>query len=131
MKKDKLLKKLVLQAVEVSFKDGKVIPSKVKAFSEDFRKLPTYKAIYCLTEYSKGIQRKLQESSLSIESTVNLSPIQIKQIEKEFKKDFAVSSVSISLNPSLLGGLRIKMGDKVFDDSLKRRISQIGEAINV
>ena len=129
MKKDKLLRKLAQEAVKASCINEKINSTTVRLFVSKFEKLPLSKAIFCLSEYRKGLKRILQNQTLTIESALPLSKIQFKKIENLFKNP-GTSIVESRLNSSLLGGIRVTMGDSVFDGSISSKIQRIGEAIN-
>lgn len=129
MKKDKHLKRLVEQAVLASFKDGKLVSEKVQSFIKSFKALPRSKAIFALTEYSKGIKRELDMQTLVVESTTPLSSDEKRKIITKMEKQFSILNSQYSLNPALLGGLRVKIGDTVYDDSIEARINQLREEI--
>lgn len=107
---------------------GQISSDKVRYFTNEFKKLPSQKAIFCLTEYKKGLQRIQQSQTLTVESSVPLSKTQVKKITDSFKKEL-ITEVETRLNSSLLGGVRVTIGDSVFDDSIESKIEQIGEAI--
>lgn len=129
MKKDKFLKRLVEQAVIAGFKDGKLVSGKVQNFIKSFKTLPRYKAIFALTQYLKGIKMELNKHSLVVESTIPLSVDEEKKIINKMKKNYSLFSYHFSINPALLGGLRIKIGDTVFDNSIETRIKEVKQAI--
>ncbi len=129
MKKDKLLKKLVQQAVQASSVQGKVSSVKVRIFISEFKKLPQGKAIFCLSEYRNGLERVRDMQTLKIESAIPLPRSTIRKIQNEFKKFHTVTEIQTKQNSSLLGGLKVTIGDQVFDDSIERKVQKLGDAI--
>lgn len=129
MKKNRRLLKLVELTVEESFTQGKLIEDKVSTFIGQFKKQSLPQAIFALTEYLKGLKRKLSETTLVIESSTDLSKEEIDQIKKEVQKGTLISGVKYIKNPSLLGGIKVKIADWVLDDSVKSRINMLGGAI--
>lgn len=129
MKKNRKLLKLVELAIEESFLKGKLIEEKVNAVIKQFKKQSLPQAIFALTEYLKGLKRKLRETTLVIESSLDLSKAEIDQIIKQVQKDYQVSEIKFFKNPSLISGIKVKIADWVFDDSVKNRINMLGGAI--
>lgn len=129
MKKNKKLKELVQKMADVSFKDGKLLDLKARNYLKDIKKLPTSESIYILSEYLKALKIMKLQTTLIIESATPLSPTQISQIKSELRKDFKFSEVETVINPELIGGIRIRIGDNLYDDSVLAKIIQIGEAI--
>ena len=77
--------------------------------------------------YLKGLKRKIAENTLVVESAVKLSGNELKSVEKMLKREVYVTEQQI--NPSLLGGLRLKIGDELLDFSIKSKINQVKERI--
>lgn len=61
-----------------------------------------------------------KKSTVLIESVIELTPTQKAQLEKNFP---TASKFIYNLNPNLLGGIKIKKGDQLFDLSLLNTIN--------
>lgn len=131
MKLDKRLKKTVTLLVNSSFDEQGVLnEKKVLTFAKSLRSLTKPKAITALSYYLSGIKRGISKTTLEIESPSSLSATSIKEIKTKIQKDFPVNQVNTKLNSSLFGGIRIKIGDVVFDDSVSRKIAQVKGVIS-
>lgn len=129
MKKSKQLLSLIDQVVRSSFINERLNEPKVFNFIKIFKTLPKADAIFALLEYSKRIKRELNRTTLEIESAIPLSPQQVKEITTALKADFKINQVKFITNLSLLGGIKIRIGDQIFDDSIINRIEQLKEGI--
>lgn len=129
MKKSKLLQKTITKLVEASFKDGKLVESQVVKSIKTLKALPRYAAILALSEYLKGIKREERKHTMYIETTTPLSPIQIKKAKKIVEKKVKITKVITSINPEILGGFKLRIGDEIWDESLMGKIMQVKEAI--
>lgn len=129
MKINKQLKKDIGLAIKVSLDKGKVLPSKTAKFIKLFKGLPLPQAIQSLTLYKKGLSREIMAKTLIVESVIPLSGEDLGKIKKGASKNFSVLETKNILNKSLLGGLRIKIGDVLIDDSISGRIGQVKETI--
>jgi F-type H+-transporting ATPase subunit delta len=127
MKINKQLKKQIDLAVRASFKDSKLDEKKALEFTKLFKQLP--EAVLALSWYLKGIKRELGKTTLTIESTVDLSPSEVKEIADKLKKQYTIYNIQHTTNPSLMGGLRVKIGDMVLDDSLEAKVQELRQAI--
>lgn len=127
--KNKQLRKLVELAIETSFQNGKLNESKVASVIKVFKKLPKAQAIFALSEYLKRLRMEINKTTLNIESAVAFSPTELKRVQNLFKKDFMVNKVETTVKPEILGGLKVKIGDNLFDYSIKTKIMQIGGLI--
>lgn len=125
--KNKRLQIEINKLVEQSFKGGKADELFIGKVSATLKKLNTSDALVTANLYLKGLKRKIIENTLVIESTIKLSSSELKSIQKMLKRE--VYAVEQKLNPSLLGGLRIKIGDEFADYSLQSKINQLKEKI--
>jgi F0F1-type ATP synthase delta subunit len=126
----KKVQKIVHKYVEESVSDGKPNPKIVLFYSSEFKKLPGNQAIIYLSEYIKALRKKVDSYVLHIESSQKLTSAQRDKISRLIKTFYPVSQVVEEIDPKLLGGVRVKIGDHVFEDTIQSRIEQIGEAIH-
>jgi F-type H+-transporting ATPase subunit delta len=127
MKLNKQLKKQIDLAVKASFNNGKLNEKKALEFLKLFKQLP--EAIQALSLYKKGLERELNKTTLVVESATPLSQGEIKKISDKMKSLYTIYSIHHTINPGLLGGLRVKIGDEILDDSLEAKIKEIRSAI--
>lgn len=129
MIKRKHLLKLARQAAGASFVQDKLNDSKVNAFLKSFKALPYGQAIPVIKEYLAAVKTGIKNQTLMIESTEELTTAQVKLVKEQMQKKHAFSNTEVVKNPKLLGGLRIKIGDTVYDYSVRSKIAQVKEVI--
>lgn len=129
MKKSKLLQKTINKLVEASFRDGKIVENQVVKSIKALKALPKYEAIRALSEYLRGVKRMQRQYTLSIETTVPLSFSQLNKIKRIIEKKFKITRTQVFVNPEILGGFRLKIGDEIWDQSILGKLNQIKEAI--
>lgn len=129
MKKNKLLEKTIDKLVVASFKDGKIVESQVVKSIKALKALPRYEAIQALTEYLKGIKRMMRKHTVYIETAIPIPQSLLGKIKKIVEKKVLVTKVVTNVNPEILGGFKLKVGDEVWDESLIDKINQVKEAI--
>lgn len=93
------------------------------------KRLPLSQAISALSLYSKRLKREILKTTLKIITSCPLSVKEENRIAKAAAKNFTINKIEIILDASLLGGIRLKIGDTVFDGSLQNKIGQIKELI--
>lgn len=128
---NKRLKILVEKLVLASFNSKDKI--KEKAIGENvslLKRLPLADAIFALSLYQKGLKREISKTTMEILSPSAISSVQKNKITKTAKKAFQINKVKTIVDPSLLGGLCIKIGDVVFDDSIQNKIGSMKGVIN-
>lgn len=129
MKKSKLLQKTITKLVQVSFKDGKIVESQVTKSIKALKSLPRYEAIQALSEYLKQLKRMMRQHTMYIETVIPLSPTQIKKAKKIVEKKVKITKVLVNINPEILGGFKLRIGDEIWDETLLGKINQVKEAI--
>lgn len=123
---DKRLMKIVIKMAEDSFSaENKLEEEKVKKFVSALKSLPRSQAITALSFYLKMVKAGLEKTTMQIESAISLSSAQLDQIVNSIKAKQPVYTVNVQVRDSLLGGLRVKIGDVVFDGSVAQRILQL------
>lgn len=128
---NKRLKILVEKLVVASFNSQSGV--KEKAVTENIqllKKLPFADAIFALGLYQKGLKREISKTTLEISSPTTISVEQKNKITKTAQKTFQINKVQTTVDPSLLGGLCIKIGDVVFDDTVQNKIGYLKGVIN-
>lgn len=129
MKQDKQLKKIILNSVQQSFNNGRLLETQVVRYIKFYKGLPISKAISALTEYLKGIKRKLRKHTLVVETTCPLSLKQVQKIKKIVAKKYQITKLESKINPDILGGVRLRIGDDVYDESIQSRVTQLREVL--
>ena len=81
----------------------------------------------------QNLQRlvKLDEASRSarVESAVTLGQAQQQDVRNSLKRlKGGDVTVAFATNPGLIGGMRVKIGDDVFDGSVKTRLTSLSES---
>lgn len=125
----KYLQKIVQRLVESSYKDGRMIESQVTKAIKTLKSLPKYEAIQALTEYLTLIKREERKHTLQIETVIPLSLTHLKKIKKIVEKKVKVTRVVTSINPEILGGFKLKIGDEIWDETILDKLNQVKEVI--
>ncbi|MBI2196722.1 F0F1 ATP synthase subunit delta [Candidatus Daviesbacteria bacterium] len=126
----KQLHKTVRKLVDLSFKEGRILETQVIRSIKILKSLSKSEAIQALSEYLKSLKRKEREHTLYIESTISLSPAQINRMKKIVENEKKITKVLVNINPEIMGGFKLKVGDEVWDESIKDKIMQVKEAIS-
>lgn len=129
MNKKNLLS-LSKNAAKSCFINNKLDEKKALNFAQTFNKLPLDEAIFTLTQFKKNLVQILSQHILIIESTLPLSSSQISHIKKIYQQQYLILDIKNIINTSLLGGVKVRIGTNVFDDSIKSKITSLKGAIN-
>ena len=115
--------------MKVSFIDGKMVESNIIKSIKILKSQSKSQAILALSEYLRALKRKQREHTLFIETTSPLSVGQINKILKAVEKQVKITKVVTQINPEILGGFKLKIGDAIWDESLMGKIKQVKETI--
>ncbi len=128
---DKQLKKVINELIQGSFNEnGELRQEKIKKNINEFKALPDSQAIRVVSEYLKRLKIEIDKTTLEIHSALPLSNSEIKQIRDAAKADHKITQIKTVINAELIGGVRVRIGDTVFDDSVISKILQLGDSIH-
>lgn len=126
MKNSKQLKKLAKKTALLSFDiEGEILEARVTKHVDHFKKLPLSQALPLMEGYLKELKSGMARRTLTVESVTALTSDQIEKIKELLGSRFPISKVETNINHSLLGGIRVKIGDMVYNDSLAEKINQL------
>ena len=115
MKASKQLKKTIEKLVESSFLDGRMLESKVVKAVKVLKTLSKTESILALSEYLIGLKRIERQHTMYLETAIPFSAAQIKKAKKIIEKKVKITKVKMNINPDVLGGFKLKVGDEVWD----------------
>ena len=118
MRKNKQQQKLVKKLVEASFENGKLIESQVIKSIKVLKSLPRHQAILALSVYLKELKRRQREHTMYIETSIPLTSNQLISIKKIINKKVKITKVETHVNPQIIGGFKLRVGDAVWDKSI-------------
>lgn len=130
MKTKKQIQSIIQKSIDASFKDGKLLEKRAQSFIKIFKSQSKVEAIELLTQYLKNLKRVLNSTTMVVESVIPLANSEKADLKKKYATGFTVHNIEYKLDPSLLGGLRVKIGDYISEDSLRSRIAQVKEIIH-
>lgn len=127
--KRKLDRVVINKLINESFKEGKLIESKVLKSITLLKSQSSTQAIYSLQEYLRELKRMQREHTLHIETVIPISPGQLKKIKRVIEKNVKITKIVTTINPEILGGVRLRVGDEIWDQSLLGKLNQVKEVI--
>lgn len=121
--------KKVSSLAKASFKDGRVIELNVIRAIKLLKMLPKSRAVPAMLEYLKSLKMLQRQHTMCIETVIPLSVNHLNRIKKIIEKRVKVTKIITRINPEILGGFRLQVGDEVWDDSTLAKLNQVKEAI--
>ena len=109
---------------------GEVDTKKVKEVYKILQKSEMPNRNRVVSAWFNKIKTKIDSQTLFIDSSVELSEREIESIKKIFERKLDRRIVAVArVTDSILGGLRVRFGDEVWDASLDNRLKQMGQVI--
>jgi F-type H+-transporting ATPase subunit delta len=130
MRTTKEARKTSRQLLKLSFTDGKLDERKV---SEVVQSVLTEKPRHygeVLKDYQRLVRLEVAKRHAVVESATelnsNLNNLLITKLKARYGDDL---TIEFKTNPALLGGLRVKLADDVWDGSIRNRLRTLQEQI--
>lgn len=116
--------------VKSCFENNKVNESKTKLVIKQLKNLPDGQAILAISLFIKRLRQRLEKNTILIESPIKLSNAEVRLIVSQISKDHTVYKIQTAIDPSLISGIRVKIGDTVLEDTFFSRTQQLTTTIN-
>ncbi len=119
----------VKQLVQLSLVDGRVSAEQVAGVLEYLEKNPPAHPQAVLQAYHKAIAAELAKGEARVEHAGPVSPEALSAIAASLAKRYGRPVTSISTpNPALLAGLRVRIGDDIYESSVAGQLAALGAA---
>jgi len=126
MKINKEIRQLSREMLRASFTDGQIDRGKITSLVQSLiaRQPRRYRDI--LQYYKRLVRLEIEKRHARIESSTQVSPETSARIVENLKKKRGRDlTAEFVLNPELLGGVRIRVGSDVWDDSVRDRLERL------
>jgi F-type H+-transporting ATPase subunit delta len=111
-----------------SFTEGKLDKEKISHMVETLLAEKPRHYVDALKDYQRLIRLETEKRHAVIESATQLNSALANQIVTNLRRRYGEDlTTEFRTNPDLLGGLRIRIGDDVWDGSVKNRLHKLQE----
>ncbi len=105
---------------------GVVVPERVGSLLAAVREKSPAGAAQALQRFHKLVRLELEKRSATIESAAELSEPERASFETALRAKVGSDLlVRFSVNPELIAGVRIRIGDDVFDSNVRERLARL------
>ena len=126
MKLTKEARKLSKDLLRASIVEGRLDADKVKSVTDAVIKSKPRNYIGVLKEYARLVRLEVEKRSATIESAADLEAAEKSAITRALRTKFGADvTTQYSVNPGLIGGLRIQVGSTVVDASVRSRLDRL------
>jgi F-type H+-transporting ATPase subunit delta len=113
-----------------SFTEGKLDKEKISHMVETLLAEKPRHYFDALKDYQRLIRLETEKRHAVIESATQLNSALANQIVTNLRRRYGDDlTIEFRTNPDLLGGLRIKIGDDLWDGSIKTRLHKLQEQL--
>jgi F-type H+-transporting ATPase subunit delta len=130
MRTTKEAQKTSRQLLKLSFTDGKLDEHKVNQVVQSVLTEKPRHFGEVLKDYQRLLRLEVAKHHAVVESATalntNLSNLLVTKLKARYGDDL---TIEFTTNPTLLGGLRVKLGDDVWDGSVRNRLRTLQEQI--
>ena len=130
MKSTKEARKVSRQLFRHSFTSGKLDEEKISNMVQTVLETRPRRYVDVLKDYQRLLQLETDKRHAVIESAIplnrSLGDRSVANLKARYGEDL---TTEFRTNPELLGGLRIKIGNDVWDGSVRNRLNQLQEKL--
>ncbi len=130
MKISKDTRRLSRKMVGESFVNGELDRGRVNGFVQSIIKNKPRQYMQLLENYQRLLRLETDQRRVRIESATQLDEAAGKQIVADLQKRYGHGlTAEFSVNPALLGGVRIRVGSDVWDSSVRNRLERLQQIL--
>lgn len=75
------------------------------------------------------VQAELQKKAVTVESATPLTPLTAEKLSTSLRSQYGQDlTFSFTTKPALIGGMKVRVGNDVFDGSVRARLKRLEEA---
>jgi len=131
MRRDKKITHLAKKLVELSKDGGVVTDAKVSEVLVGFKQVGHRQYLAVLKAYLGYLRREVALQTALVSTPASLSADALKAIEAKFTQVYGrpITAV-VEQDASLIAGVRIRVGDDVYDASVAGRLQRLAENVH-
>jgi len=131
MKITKEARRTSRQLFRACIADGKMDESRVRTVVSMVAKNKPRSYIGILDGFARLVANEVDRQLAVVESATALPPATQSELQASLSKKYGRPlTLKFSVNPELLGGIRVKVGSDVWDGSVKARLKALSESLS-
>jgi len=130
MKINKEIRQLSRQMLRASFTDGQFDQGKIASLVQSLIAKKPRRFFDILQNYKRLLRLEIEKRHAIIESASKLSPQSSSTILAKLKRKYGDDlTAEFRTDPTLLGGVRIRVGSDVWDGTVRNRLQQLQQQL--
>ena len=130
MKITKEIRQLSRQLLRASFTDGHLDRGKIASLVQSLIAKRPRHFMAVLQNYKRLLRLEIEKRHARIESATQLAPQAAANIVERLKKKYGSDlTTEFVVDPTLLGGVRVRVGSDVWDGTLRNRLERLQQQL--
>jgi F-type H+-transporting ATPase subunit delta len=130
MKLNKEIRQLSRKMLQASFTDGQLDPGRISSLVDSLVTRKPRNYIDALKNYKRLLRLELEKRHATIETASEVDSAVRSEIEANLKSKYGNDlSTEFHVAPELLGGMRIRVGNDVWDGSVRHRLQRLQQEL--
>jgi F-type H+-transporting ATPase subunit delta len=126
MKINKEIRRLSREMLRASFTDGQLDPGRISSLVDSIIAKKPRHYIDVLKNYRRLLRLELEKRMAKIETANEVDSTTSSELVTNLKKKYGSNlTAEFVVNPQLLGGMRIRVGNDVWDGSVRHRLERL------
>jgi F-type H+-transporting ATPase subunit delta len=126
MKINKEIRRLSREMVRASFTDGQLDAGRISSLVDSIVAKKPRHYIDVLKNYRRLLRLELEKRLAKIETAIEVDSTTSSELVTNLKKKYGSDlTAEFVVNPQLLGGMRIRVGNDVWDGSVRHRLERL------
>ena len=126
MKLNKEIRQLSRKMLQASFTDGQLDPGRISSLVDSLVTRKPRNYVDVLKNYKRLLRLELEKRHATIETASEVDSAVRSKIESNLKSKYGNDlSTDFHVAPELLGGMRIRVGNDVWDGSVRNRLERL------
>ena len=130
MKINKEIRQLSREMLRASFTDGQLDRGKIASLVQSLINKRPRHFLEILQNYKRLLRLEIEKRHARIESATQLAPQAAANIVERLKKKYGSDlTTEFVVDPTLLGGVRVRVGSDVWDGTLRNRLERLQQQL--
>ena len=130
MKINKEIRQISRELLRASFTDGKLDNGKIGSLTQSLVEKRPRHYVDILQLYKRLLRLEIEKRHAKIESATQLAPEAAVSITDRLKKKYGNDlTTEFTVDPALLGGVRIRVGSDVWDGTVRTRLRRLEQEL--
>ena len=126
MKINKEIRQLGREMLRASFTDGQLDPGKIASLVQSLVTRRPRRFVDVLQYYKRLLRLEIEKRHARIEGATQLAPEAAVDIVARLKRKYGEDlTTEFVVDPTLLGGVRVRVGSDVWDGTLRNRLERL------